>query len=129
MKKSLAILALLSLSACASITTGKHQSITVETTPISGAHCDLSNDKGKWSLASTPGSVTVQRSYGELAVVCRKELHNGLHTAKSSTKGMAFGNILVGGIIGGAIDAGTGAAYDYPYKIIVDMKESTVVQK
>lgn len=37
---------------------------------------------------------------------------------------MAFGNIIVGGIIGGAIDAGTGAAYDYPSEITVELKKN-----
>jgi hypothetical protein len=35
---------------------------------------------------------------------------------------MMFGNILAGGIIGGAIDAGTGAGYDYPTTITVPLK-------
>jgi len=34
---------------------------------------------------------------------------------------MAFGNILAGGIIGVAIDAGSGAAYDYPSIIRVEL--------
>jgi hypothetical protein len=37
---------------------------------------------------------------------------------------MAFGNIIFGGIIGGAIDAGSGAAYDYPPLITVLMGEN-----
>jgi len=32
---------------------------------------------------------------------------------------MAFGNILAGGIIGAAVDVGTGSAYDYPPSIEV----------
>jgi hypothetical protein len=42
-------------------------------------------------------------------------------TVASSTKGMAFGNILFGGLIGAGVDAGTGAAYDYPNTILVPM--------
>ena len=37
----------------------------------------------------------------------------------SSTKAMAFGNILLGGVIGAGVDIGTGAAYDYPEVISV----------
>jgi phosphoketolase len=33
---------------------------------------------------------------------------------KSATKGMAAGNIIFGGVIGGGVDVATGAAYDYP---------------
>ncbi len=37
---------------------------------------------------------------------------------------MAFGNILFGGIIGGAVDAGSGAAYDYPANIVVHLEQT-----
>ena len=40
---------------------------------------------------------------------------------------MAFGNILFGGVIGAAVDVGTGAAYDYPPLITVYMGKSSIV--
>lgn len=40
---------------------------------------------------------------------------------------MAFGNILFGGVIGAAVDAGSGAAYDYPTLISVIMGEATTL--
>lgn len=48
-------------------------------------------------------------------------------TIKSSAKGMAYGNILAGGIIGAAVDMGTGAAYDYPSLITVSMGLTTLL--
>ncbi|MFL2697874.1 MAG: TonB family protein [Gammaproteobacteria bacterium] len=36
---------------------------------------------------------------------------------ESNIEGMAFGNILIGGIIGGGVDLATGAAYEYPQVI------------
>jgi hypothetical protein len=119
------------LSACASIVTGENQSLSVETMdqakPVIGASCKLVNDKGTW-FVTTPGTVTVHRAYGDLNVRCDKEnLLPGIAVVKSSTKGMAFGNILLGGIIGGAIDAGTGAAYDYPSLITVEMGQSVTI--
>jgi hypothetical protein len=109
------------LGACASIVTGENQSVSVQTAPVSGAECSLSNDKGQWFVPSTPGSVTVHRAYGALTVTCKKNRYSGLAKADSSTKGMAFGNILLGGVIGAGVDAGTGAAYDYPAIITVMM--------
>lgn len=74
---------------------------------------------------TTPGSVTVQRSYNDLNVRCEKDaLDPGLTTVKSTTKGMAFGNIIFGGIIGGAVDVASGAAYDYPSLITVEMGQT-----
>lgn len=130
MKECLAVaLAAATLSGCASIVTGHNQSLSVETRhkgdPVSGANCKLVNDKGTW-FVTTPGSVTVRRSYGDLSVRCEKDgLEPGIAAVKSSTKGMAFGNILFGGIIGGAVDAGSGAAYDYPPLITVEMGSSS----
>lgn len=125
MKKILALISLLTLSACASITTGQNQPVSVTTTPTSGASCKLVNDKGTWYVPSTPGSVTVKRAHGDLSVTCEKENNNGVSVVKSKTKGMAFGNIIAGGIIGGAIDAGTGAAYDYPSEIAVKLENKS----
>jgi hypothetical protein len=34
---------------------------------------------------------------------------------------MAFGNILFGGFIGAGVDVATGAAYDYPNLLTVDL--------
>jgi uncharacterized protein YceK len=109
------------LSGCASIVSGTNQSVTVDTPGCAGASCKLTNDKGNWAV-TTPGSVVVHRAYGALTVDCAKEgFPNGTTTVNSSTKGMAFGNILFGGLIGAGVDAGTGAAYDYPNSITVPM--------
>ena len=113
--------ALALLSGCASIVSGVNQSVTVDTPGCTAASCKLTNDKGEWAV-TTPGSVTVHRAYGPLSIVCTKEgFPSGTTTANSSTKGMAFGNILFGGIIGAGVDMGTGAAYDYPTSIMVPM--------
>ena len=117
-----ACVAMCGLSACATITTGASQSLSVDTVPERGAQCTLTNDKGTWSLPETPGSVTVTRAYSALNVKCKKEGGGeGATTVQSSTKGVAYGNILLGGIIGGAVDMSSGAAYDYPASIIVTM--------
>lgn len=122
MKQSLigAALAML-LCGCAAITTGTSQSIAVESKP-DGAECTLANDKGKWFAGETPESVTVKRSYSALNVTCRKGRLSGSRSLQSTTKGAAFGNIIFGGIIGGAVDMGSGAAYDYPPGVLVKMK-------
>ena len=117
---------------CASITTGQTQPISIETRDnqgqqVSGAACKLVNDKGTYFVTS-PGTVGVQRSYNDLSVNCSREKSEpGMITAKSSTKAMAFGNILFGGVIGAAVDAGTGAAYDYPALLTVIMGQVTAL--
>ena len=113
-------------SGCASIVNGQNQSLSVQTrskagAQVAGASCKLSNNKGVW-FVTTPGTTTVHRSYESLQLTCEKDgFEPGLLTSKSSTKGMAFGNILFGGVIGAGVDISTGAAYDYPEMIVVEM--------
>ena len=116
--------ALLVLPACASIVEGSTQSLSVATTPKGGAECKLVNDAGTWYVAHTPGSVSVKRSASAIKATCHHDSGlSGTAVAESKTKGLAFGNILAGGIIGGAVDMSTGAAYDYPPEIIVPLHE------
>lgn len=122
------LLSVLFLSGCASIVSGANQSLSVNSlnkgTKIAQVTCTLTNNKGTW-FVTTPGTVTVHRSFQDLNVKCEKDgLQPGMLTVKSSTKGMAFGNILFGGVIGAGVDAGTGAAYDYPSLITVFMGEA-----
>lgn len=117
-----ACVSLVTLGGCASIVTGQNQSVSVDTFPEKGASCKLSNDKGTWHIPSTPGSTTVLRAYSDLTVSCEKPgCGSGTTTVKSSVKGMTFGNILAGGVIGAAVDCGTGSAYDYPTNIEVKL--------
>ena len=122
------ILSTVLLGGCASIVSGANQSLSVDSlnkgSKVAQATCTLTNNKGTWFVI-TPGTVTVHRSYDDLNVKCEKDgLQPGMMTVKSSTKGMAFGNILFGGVIGAGVDAGTGAAYDYPALITVLMGET-----
>jgi hypothetical protein len=122
------VAAVLACSGCASIVSGQNQSLSVVSTSqgasLVGARCSLVNDKGTW-YATTPGSVTVRRSFGDLTVACTSDTAaNGSVAVKSSTKAMAFGNILFGGVIGVGVDTVSGAAYDYPEVITVRMGQA-----
>ena len=122
MRVAFACTLVLVASGCATITTGQNQPISVETPGCQGATCKLANDKGTWFVSATPGSATVQRAYGDMTVTCEKgEYRSNPYVFKSSTKAMAFGNVIFGGLIGAAVDAGSGAAYDYPTLISVAM--------
>jgi uncharacterized protein YceK len=133
-RMNLAVLMSVSIlgSGCASIVSGHNQSISVETRSkqgqtVTSANCKLTNNKGTWFVTS-PGSVTVSRSFEDLLINCEKENQEpGMASVKSSTKAMAFGNILFGGVIGAGVDVATGAAYDYPTMITVLMGEKISV--
>ena len=126
--RSLGALALMAASlstGCASIVTGHNQPVSVETRyqgqMVSGAACKLENSKGVW-FVTTPGTTTVRRAYGDMMVACTHDKHPpGTTSVASSTKAMAFGNILFGGAIGVGVDVATGAAYDYPSLISLEL--------
>lgn len=123
MRKPILVLALTTfslLTGCASIVNGNQQSVSVKTGNVQGATCSLENNKGKWYVNQTPGSVLVHRSYDDLKIACEKKGY-GLseESVKSKTKGMAFGNVVFGGVIGAGVDMADGAAYDYPTDINV----------
>jgi hypothetical protein len=118
------------LTGCASIVNGTNQVVSVEARnkgqQVVGATCKLDNGKGTYYV-TTPGTVTVHRAYDDMNVRCEKEnVEPGLAAVKSTTKPMAFGNIIFGGVIGAAVDAGSGAAYDYPSLISVIMGSSSL---
>lgn len=110
------------MSGCASIVTGQDQVVSVTTPLCPGAQCELLNEEGAFYVHKTPGSTMVNREYGDLLVTCSKSGYDPFSmNVSSSTKAMAFGNILLGGVVGAAVDMGTGAAYDYPPVIVVPL--------
>lgn len=125
MEKQVSILAMILLTGCASITGSKNQPVSIQAVhtgkSLEGADCTLTNDKGTW-FAKTPGSVVVQKSGQDMVIRCEKDgVPAGSTTVASSANAGAWGNILFGGIIGYAVDAGTGAAFDYPTSLSVQM--------
>ena len=64
----------------------------------------------------------INRSYSDLRINCSKPGYRpSFKQVASKTKGMAFGNVLFGGVIGAGVDIADGAAYDYPTDIVVPM--------
>ena len=113
----------LSLTGCASIVDGTHQSVTLNTTP-EGAHCTLQNSKGSWSVSKTPETVEVHKSNGPMSVTCRLAGYpTRVKSFESYTKGMIAGNLVFGGLIGGGIDVADGAAFQYPSVLNMSMQK------
>lgn len=109
-------------SGCASIVEGTDQSVTVQTTPI-GASCELKRDGEVIGVVNpTPGTVMVDKSKDDIAVICEKDgYQDASGTFSSGFEGMTFGNILFGGFIGVAVDASSGAMHEYPASVTVAM--------
>lgn len=124
------VLASLLASGCATMTRGTTQAWTVDTVP-SGAVASLSNGE----RCETPCSLTLKRKYPFDLELC-KEGYRTVNTSVVSgvsgagATGLA-GNVLVGGVIGLGVDAGTGAAKDLtpnPLSVrLVEHEEGCVV--
>lgn len=126
----MALCACVFATGCASVAGGNVQKIYVQAqnkdgSEVSGADCQLSNDKGTWRLRA-PGDSSVVRSNRPIEVKCDKApLPQGVVSVESGTRAAMFGNILIGGVVGAVIDHSSGAAYEYPEQIRVVMGQLT----
>ena len=118
---------------CASVISGAGHPVSFETIDAKGGHlkganCDLRNNKGSWVVV-TPGTTSVTGSSDDLIVRCEADGHAvGKATVVSSLKPEIFGNILIGGLVGVAIDHASGSGYSYPQAVKVKMGDSVTIE-
>ena len=120
MRRFAVLLSIAALPGCATMMEGTGQSVSVATTPA-GATCEMDRAGTKLGTVNpTPGSLRIDKSKNDLDVICSKA---GYQQARMTTSpkfvGTTFGNIIFGGLIGVAVDAATGANYEYPSEIKV----------
>ncbi len=119
-----------SLIGCASVTGTSMQPVSVTAVcdgsrVVKEAFCTLMNDKGQWFVTS-PGSTMIQKSFGDLSITCKKADSVGVLVLKSSSNSNVWGNVLAGGLIGYAVDASSGAGFNYPNMVAVTMSQPCV---
>lgn len=127
LSRSLPLLAVLLVSlllgACSTATRGTSQQVFVDTKDVEDAKCTLKSNKGEWTVESTPGTATVPRGGGALTVDCEKPNYKkATQTVAENFEEMTLGNVLIGGVIGIAVDAASGAAFKYPERVSVYME-------
>lgn len=111
-KPALALIALMLLANCATITRGSDDVLEIKTEPA-GAQVQTSNG---FSCSSTPCVIKMPRRSDLVVDItkagCRPVEVNVTHrTANSGAAGIA-GNVIFGGVIGLGVDAATGASQD-----------------
>jgi hypothetical protein len=114
LKISVALLGIVLAPACSSIIEGTSQTLLVNTNPA-GAACTLNrNDEVIGKVVDTPNSIVVQKTKHNITLVCSKEgYQDATFFNKSDAAGATFGNIILGGGIGWAIDSASGADNKY----------------
>ena len=110
------------LTGCATLVKGSSQSVMVNTDPP-GAVCTLTREGKEIAIVNpTPGTITVDKSKNAVAVSCNRQGYlESAGTINSQFQAMTFGNILFGGLIGVAIDAGSGAMSEYEPSITLTL--------
>ena len=117
----------LACSACATVVGGTTQDVFVQTEPA-GAYCKVDRQGATVGLINpTPGKIALSRSKESVVVSCTLagyEQSNELLLA--SFTGATVGNLLLGGLVGIAIDASSGANNRYPDRVLVVMTPESV---
>lgn len=119
----------LATSACSSIVDGTTQEIVVNTSPA-GADCAI--ERQGLSIARvnpTPGAATIEKTKHDITIRCTKDtFHEATYFNKSDVAGATFGNIILGGGIGWAIDSASGADNKYTSPVNITLVPLTEPQ-
>ncbi|WP_243048012.1 hypothetical protein [Dyella sp. RRB7] len=126
-KKGVVLACALTVTGCASIVGGRYQKVAVDTRAADQsvrADCTLSNGNGSVRVV-TPGTAVVHRSAQSLNVTCEKDGKQIAQQAyDANLRGMFWGNLLFGGVIGIVVDLSNGSAQHYPDKLSVMLPSS-----
>ena len=121
MKKSFAVILIcliaISLSSCASITTGRFQRVAIESNPQDANVTISSGHRGV-----TPCSFDLQRNKNHVIKISKKGYKTAQVMLKKTICGSTAGNLIIGGVIGLGVDAMTGAMFRLiPENVSVDL--------
>lgn len=122
MHRLLVLLLAALLPACATVTSGTTQNISMITDPP-GATCQLQRGGGIIGIINqTPGTANISRSSQAITVNCtRPGSLPAVQTIPAEFQAMTAGNILLGGVIGLAVDAASGAIARYPETVTLSL--------
>ena len=109
-------------SGCASISKPKVAVVTVKAPQACAGQieCTVTNKKERREVTPT-SDVIIKKSDDPLRVACTDASGNLYHSAEvaGARSGREWGNLLLGGVVGGVIDANTDAHWEYPGTIDV----------
>ncbi len=116
------VVAVVSLSSCATITRGSKEVVVIDSAP-QNASVKLSTGQ----TGQTPASFKVPRREPLHVTVSKSGYKTTTSTIQSQVSGgggaAMAGNIVLGGLVGAAVDAGTGAMYAHkPNPLMIQLE-------
>lgn len=115
------ILLALATTGCASIIDGTSQTISIDSNPPH-ASCQLINNGRVVGNVQTPGRIVVEKTKYDINITCEKEGYQAATaTLTSEIEDSTWGNIILGGGIGWAIDSASGADNSYADQLTVTL--------
>lgn len=106
--------ATIGLGACATLTKGTTQQLTLNTPGAPGAECTLHSEGIGTKIVTTPAAFVLEKSQHAIAVTCKKAcFQDGIGIISSNAEGMSAGNLIFGGVVGLGVDAASGALNKY----------------
>ena len=99
------ILLLVGSTGCATVAHGTRQSIGVSSSPV-GATVTINNSQ----KVTTPATVDLKRNQNHTFLFEKEGYQSDSFALTSTTSGWVWGNVLLGGLIGGMVDFASGGA-------------------
>ncbi|GEM_PF-4956639 len=115
----------LTMSGCATIVRGSSQIIPVTSEPT-GASVNISGGQfyQQSSYGTTPTQLNLQRKYSYTVTISKSGYYDESVNITPVMDGAIAGNIIFGGLIGGAVDASSGASNTLvPKQVFVKLKK------
>jgi hypothetical protein len=127
MNKMLLLIAITTLTGCASMQQGSTQNITIATINdknIDKTRCNIKNEEGVWTAAPN-AAVSIHRDGNSMEIQCENDLQTGInHIEPSFSGGYVFLDLLWDiCTISCVVDGVNNAFYDYPLAATVAMKD------
>ena len=105
---------------CSTIIEGTTQEVYINTNPAGAACKFMREGRQIATITPTPGAAVVQKTKYDITVLCDREgFEQATYLNHSGAAGATFGNIVLGGGIGWAIDSASGSdnKYDSPVNL------------
>ena len=102
----LCVLLAFGLANCASVLSGTTQELVVNTNPAGADYVLNRLDSSIGRVNPTPGAVTIQKTKEDITIVCNPEgYQEATHLSNSGIQAATWGNIVLGGGFGWAVDS------------------------